>query len=180
MSKKESNPEPTTRVPYAHHARYSDSAQDVKDMGYLADKNTRSIFTDEEMGDFMSPKQVSITNRDPRTLNDAVCGFITKDSGERIEFDSGMKRDTQVGKPRYDLCDKRMYKRWAELMGRGADKYGENNWRKANSQAELNRFRASAERHLISWLDGEDDEDHAAAVMFNVAAYEAIKLKLRS
>ncbi len=109
-----------------------------------------------------------------------VGGFVTKDSGDRVEFDSGMKRDTQVGKPRYDLCDKGMYKRWAELMGRGADKYGENNWRKANSKSELERFKASAERHLISWLNGEEDEDHGAAVIFNIAAHEATKLKLKN
>ena len=28
--------------------------------------------------------------------------YTTKDSGKRVEFDSGMKRDTQDGKPRYD------------------------------------------------------------------------------
>ena len=45
--------------------------------------------------------------------------FITKDSGVREEFASGMKRDTQNGKPRYDLLDRAFLKRWAELMARG-------------------------------------------------------------
>jgi hypothetical protein len=29
--------------------------------------------------------------------------YVTKDSGARVEFDSGMRRDTDEGKPRYDL-----------------------------------------------------------------------------
>ncbi len=98
--------------------------------------------------------------------------FITKDSGKRVEFASGMRRDTQEGKPRYDLTDKPMIKRWAELMARGADKYGANNWLKASSDDEFNRFKASAERHMMQWLAGDRDEDHAAAIFFNVAAYE--------
>ena len=58
--------------------------------------------------------------------------FETKDSGVRSSYDSGMVRDTQEGKPRYDLVVPNavagqvhggMLKRWAELMARGADKY---------------------------------------------------------
>ena len=104
--------------------------------------------------------------------------FITKDSGERQEFSTGMKRDVQTGKPRYDLLDRPMPKRWAELMSRGAKKYGENNWKKAETEEELRRFEASALRHLFQLLNGETDEDHAAAVMFNVAGMEMVKGKL--
>ena len=32
--------------------------------------------------------------------------FLTKDSGKRKDFESGMRRDTQENKPRYDLIDK--------------------------------------------------------------------------
>lgn len=69
--------------------------------------------------------------------------FITKDSGKRQDFDSGMRRDIQEGKPRYDLCYLPMFTRWAELMDRGAEKYGERNWEKANSKEELERFKSS-------------------------------------
>ncbi len=106
--------------------------------------------------------------------------FETKDSGERQEFSTGMKRDTQTNKPRYDLLDRPMLKRWAELMARGALKYGENNWKKAATQEELNRFEASAIRHLFQWLEGETSEDHAAAVMFNISGGEMVKEKLKS
>lgn len=100
--------------------------------------------------------------------------FVTKDSGERVEFPSGMRRDTDRGKPRYDLIDLSMLRRWAELMARGAEKYGEDNWRLAQTETERRRFRASAFRHFVQWMAGEDDEDHAAAIMFNVAAAEAV------
>src|ERR1700691_4967684 len=96
--------------------------------------------------------------------------YQTKDSGQRQEFSTGMMRDTQNAKPRYDLVDWPMIKRWAELMERGAKKYGEHNWKKASTQEELDRFKASALRHLVQWFNQDDTlEDHAAAVYFNVA-----------
>jgi len=104
--------------------------------------------------------------------------FVTKDSGAREQFSTGMVRDTQADKPRYDLIDRAFLKRWAELMARGAAKYGENNWRKAATEAELHRFEASATRHLFQWLDGDRTEDHAAAVAFNLAGAEMVRAKL--
>lgn len=104
--------------------------------------------------------------------------FDTKDSGKREEFITGMVRDTQDDKPRYDLIDRTFLKRWAELMARGAKKYGENNWKKAASEAELKRFEASALRHIFQWLDNDRSEDHAAAVAFNLAGAEMVREKL--
>jgi len=111
--------------------------------------------------------------------------YETKDSGVRSEYKSGMVRDTQEGKARFDLLFPRgvSYKnqiltRFAELMARGADKYEERNWEKAEGQEELDRYYSSALRHLIQWMSGEDDEDHAAAVMFNVMAGEHVIRKM--
>lgn len=109
-------------------------------------------------------------------------GFITKDSGKRVDFKSGMRRDTDEGKPRYDLivpvgCKDNMLKRWAELLGRGMAKYGYRNWENANSEEEMIRFKASAFRHFMQWISGEEDEDHAAAVLFNIQAAEYLKEK---
>lgn len=106
--------------------------------------------------------------------------FETKDSGKRQEYSTGMQRDIQEGKPRYDLVDWPMIKRWAELMERGAKKYGEHNWKKAATEEEANRFRASALRHCIQWFNGETDEDHGAAIMFNVSGYEMVRTKLNA
>lgn len=105
--------------------------------------------------------------------------FITKDSGKREEYNSGMKRDTQDDKPRYDLVHTPMLTRWAALMARGAVKYGERNWERANSSVEAARFKASAFRHFIQWIEGDLDEDHAAAILFNVSAFEMVSEKLR-
>jgi hypothetical protein len=101
--------------------------------------------------------------------------FITKDSGKRQDYKSGMVRDTQEGKPRYDLIiplgqKDHLLKRWAELMERGMSKYGYRNWEKADSEEELKRFKASAWRHFVQAMDGETDEDHFAAVLFNLNA----------
>ena len=105
--------------------------------------------------------------------------FVTKDSGVRQDYPSGMRRDTQKGKPNYALIYRGMLNRWAALMTRGAEKYGKNNWQKADSAEEMERFKESANRHFEQWLQGvEDGEDHAAACYFNIAAYEYVKLKL--
>ncbi len=113
--------------------------------------------------------------------------FETKDSGERQDYDSGMRRDIQSGKPRFDLLlvdglpyEDQFLTRFAQLLARGADKYGERNWQLANSDVEMARFRASANRHFMQWMCGEEDEDHAAAVAFNIMAFEYVKWKLEN
>lgn len=100
--------------------------------------------------------------------------YQTKDSGKRVDYPSGMRRDTANGKPRYDLIWLPGLKRFAELLERGADKYGDNNWQLADSPEELARFRASAWRHFTQYMAGECDEDHMAAVMFNLFACEYV------
>lgn len=110
--------------------------------------------------------------------------FKTKDSGKRQNYPTGMRRDLQDGKPRYDLCipigcKYDMITRWADLMARGAEKYGERNWELACTEEELNRFKASAFRHFIQWFRNDEDEDHGSAVFFNIQAYEHTKDKVR-
>ncbi len=107
--------------------------------------------------------------------------FIVRDSGCRQEYDSGMVRDTQEGKTNYLLIRTGvMFRRWAEHLTKGADKYGPDNWLLADSQEELDRFRQSAARHFEQWLDGDRDEDHAAAVFFNIDAAEYVQGRISS
>jgi hypothetical protein len=113
--------------------------------------------------------------------------FVVKDSGARAEYASGMVRDTQEGKPLFGLLrpegvpfDEQFLTRAAIHMTKGAGKYGLRNWEKANGPEELIRFRESAERHLNQWLSGEDDEDHAAAVLFNMIAAETVAWKMEN
>lgn len=111
--------------------------------------------------------------------------FVTKDSGQRQDYASGMRRDIQEGKPDFSLIltdlpyEEQMLTRWAALLERGASKYGRRNWELANSEEELERFKSSAARHFVQWITGEEDEDHAAAVFFNINAAEYVKIKLR-
>ena len=113
--------------------------------------------------------------------------YITKDSGKRLQYKTGMRRDVQDGKPAFDLVLPKLmgYKdqlltRWAELMERGRAKYGRRNWELAKTPEELERFKASANRHFMQWLLGEDDEDHAAAVLFNIQAAEYVKWRIEN
>ncbi|MDG6938297.1 MAG: hypothetical protein JRN42_07160 [Nitrososphaerota archaeon] len=102
------------------------------------------------------------------------CAFVVKDSGRRREFESGMVRDVEEGKTDFLLVfDGPMLERWAEHLTKGAKKYSPRNWMKAEGEEELRRFRSSAARHFFQWLRGDQDEDHAAAVFFNIngAAY---------
>ena len=110
--------------------------------------------------------------------------FVTKDSGVRAEYDSGMVRDTDAGKARFELLlpldvpyADQFLVRVAELLARGAEKYSDRNWEKATGDEEMERFKSSAIRHLMQWAAGETDEDHAAAVVFNLLGYETTKWK---
>ena len=101
--------------------------------------------------------------------------FVVKDSGQRQEYASGMVRDVQDDKPMVRLIRSGpMFMRWAVHLTKGAVKYGRDNWTLANSDEELERFKDSAARHFEQWLNGEVDEDHAAAVFFNINAAEYV------
>jgi hypothetical protein len=111
--------------------------------------------------------------------------YVTKDSGEREEYTTGMVRDTQAGKARFSLLvpkgvpyEAQFLTRVAELMTRGIEKYGNRNWEKAHTQEELDRFEDSADRHLKQWQCRNVDEDHAAAVVFNLLAAETVRWKM--
>ena len=43
---------------------------------------------------------------------------------------------------------------------------------------EAERSKESAFRHFMQWMCEEDDEDHAAAIMYNIMSYETIKYKV--
>lgn len=112
--------------------------------------------------------------------------FAIKDSGVRQEYASGMVRDTEKGKARFDLLnplgvpyDAQFLTRCAVHMAQGAEKYTDRNWEQANGTEELARYRSSALRHLQQWIAGEQDEDHAAAVFFNLLAAETVEYRIR-
>jgi hypothetical protein len=109
--------------------------------------------------------------------------FKLNDSGKRTEFSGGMVRDTTEGKTHYHrVFDGPMCDRWAEHLTKGAVKYpdvspGRPNWMLAQGEEELARFKESAVRHFRQWLRGDTDEDHAAAVFFNINGAEFVREK---
>jgi hypothetical protein len=111
--------------------------------------------------------------------------FTIKDSGARAEFASGMVRDTSTGKTQYHrIMEGPMFDRWAVHLTKGAAKYPDNedgtaNWTKAAGTAELRRFKESAMRHFVEWYNGVTDEDHAAAIFFNVNGCEYTNQRIK-
>jgi hypothetical protein len=115
-----------------------------------------------------------------------MSNYITKDSGKRQEFSTGMQRDTNDDKIRFDLItpldvpyEEQMITRWAALMTRGAKKYDARNWEQSCTVEELERFRESAFRHFMQWYFMMEDEDHASATFFNIQGAERIRTLLR-
>lgn len=91
-----------------------------------------------------------------------------KESGKgREAFATGAVRDTAEGKGRYDLLPTYAIKRLAQHFENGARKYADENWRKG---IPLRRFLDSALRHAFNYLEGQRDEDHAAAAAWNILA----------
>jgi hypothetical protein len=114
-----------------------------------------------------------------------VTEFETKDSGQHEQYESGMRRDSNAGKPRFDLIrtklqpyEEQMITRYANLLARGAAKYDPRNWEDGDSEAELDRAKESLLRHVEQLIAGETDEDHAAAVWFNTQAVEYFKWRI--
>lgn len=81
------------------------------------------------------------------------------------KFDTGAQRDTGEGKLRMSLLPQQELKRVMKRYLDGAEKYGENNWMQGMP---LSVYFDCAHRHLEAWWRGEDSEDHAAAVIWNM------------
>ncbi len=93
--------------------------------------------------------------------------FKIQDSGNRREFDTGAVRDIDDSKPRPDFISPFMLMRVGEHLAKGANKYGDRNWEKGMP---FSVYIASTMRHLLKYMMGWRDEDHLAAIIFNVGA----------
>lgn len=90
------------------------------------------------------------------------------DGGERINYGEGTAmREPSDGKGRFDLISPYALTRLAKWYELGAMKYAPRNWEKG---IPYSRCADSAMRHLVKFLMGMDDEDHLAAVAWNVFA----------
>jgi hypothetical protein len=88
-----------------------------------------------------------------------------KDSGERAVYESGAQRDNSEGKGRFDLIPIQGLMRLAVHYERGAKKYSDRNWEKG---MDISRYCDAALRHMVKYIAGFNDEDHLAAVAWNV------------
>lgn len=88
-----------------------------------------------------------------------------KDSGDRTEFDTGAVRDMHSGKGRCDLLPMCVLLRLAKHYELGALKYTDRNWEKG---IPTHSFADSALRHMFKYLDGQNDEDHLIAAIWNL------------
>lgn len=113
---------------------------------------------------------------------DSSTDYTIKDSGKRETLAGGMVRDTTEGKVDYTLVlDGPMFDRNAQHLTKGAKKYAARNWMKCaqgtpeERKLTQDRFLQSALRHFLQWTRGDRDEDHAAAVYFNINGYEYLR-----
>lgn len=91
--------------------------------------------------------------------------FNVKDHGVRENMKTGSVRDTQAGKPRFDLIPATCLTKLALHYGAGAEKYDERNWEKGQS---ITRYMSSAERHFQYFKMGLTDENHLMACVWNL------------
>lgn len=88
-----------------------------------------------------------------------------KDSGERTQFPSGAVRDMHEGKGRFDLLPMCVLTRLARHYENGCLKYGDRNW---EAGIPCHSFADSAFRHMVKYMDGQTDEDHLIAAIWNL------------
>lgn len=89
-------------------------------------------------------------------------------NNDKRVFESGAIRDSNDDKIRPDLISPLMLKALGKVLAEGAKHYGARNWEKGMPPE---TFKESAARHYVSWMNDEDDEDHAAKLIFNVMGY---------
>ena len=87
------------------------------------------------------------------------------DSGDRTQFQSGAVRDMHEGKGRCDLLPMCVMLRLARHYEQGALKYSDRNWEKG---IPAHSFADSALRHIFKYMDGQTDEDHLIAAIWNL------------
>ena len=90
-----------------------------------------------------------------------------KDSGERETFMTGMVREPNLGRGLYTLISPIALRKLSIHMENGAEKYTPRNW---ESGGFLSRHLNSAMRHLQDFLEGDREEDHLSACVFNCFA----------
>lgn len=103
------------------------------------------------------------------------------DSGAREYADNGFMREPDGLKPDLswiftteglELVPQELIVRIARHYHEGGKKYSPNNWKKGTDERSLARNLRSLTRHIFQWFRKEQDEDHMAAIIWNLITYE--------
>jgi len=97
---------------------------------------------------------------------------ILPSSGSMTNFSTGAVRDAMRGKGFPSLIPTCALKSLAKRFEDGATKYGRDNWQKG---IPISRYCDAAHRHLWALRDGQTDEDHFGAVLWNIACWQKTK-----
>lgn len=84
--------------------------------------------------------------------------------------ENGGNRDSAEDKLDYTLLPISALNRVTQHYVNGLKRYGRNNWHKLSTPEDIERYKQSMFRHLIQYLEGQDNEDHLAAVVWNAMA----------
>ena len=105
-------------------------------------------------------------------MNMPETNYDIKDSGERRSFGTGAVRDLSSGKGRFDLIPWAVIRALAIHYEKGCLKYGDRNWEKGIS---VHSFLDSGMRHAADVIDGQNDENHLIAAIWNLCCgYQTI------
>lgn len=100
-----------------------------------------------------------------------------KDSGQRRDFGTGSVRDVRDGKGRYDLLPVQAIREVAQHFEAGALKYAPRNWEHGQP---LSVYLDSGLRHAFAVLEGQTDENHAAAAAWNFLCFIETRARIAS
>lgn len=94
---------------------------------------------------------------------------------EVIQYAGGAVRESAIGKGTYKYISATAMKRLSHRYQYGEIKYGaSDNYKKG---LPLSNCWDSAMRHMIAYLDGDNSEDHLAAVAWNVFAMMEMEVR---
>jgi len=84
--------------------------------------------------------------------------------------ENGGNRDSAEDKLDYTLLPIPALNRITQHYVNGVKKYKRDNWKKLSTPEDIERYKQSMFRHLIQYLEGQDNEDHLAALVWNAMA----------
>jgi hypothetical protein len=100
---------------------------------------------------------------------------VTLDSGKRAEYDSGMVRDTEEGKERFDLLYPLNVPYEAQLVTRAFTWVDQNGptWTVDDIEEHLGRLYEDIHEHIVRWVLEDQSGDHAAHAFGSILALVA-------